>query len=312
MRLFYKYATKIQLQPVYASAKLKERYVLVQPGPSELYRGILKDEVVKPSPMPAMWFPEPIDKSAKNRTVVIHFQGGAFVTAADPQQTGQLPSSLFAKKMNATTFYAQYRLSRNNETRFPAAVQDAVSFYRYVLDLGVDPKDIIISGDSAGGSVVLGLLRYIESSGEEVGLPSPRGVMAWSPWVDVTDAALARHQKNPHLQSDFLNLQLLQWGKEAYEPSQPSDESERYLAPVEHPFESKTPLFIHVGTKELLYDEVKLFAERMKGIASNHVCYHETKDANHDIILTAVLMGLVQEAEKAIQEAHDFFGPSGN
>jgi acetyl esterase/lipase len=182
LRLFYRYTVAVQLQPFYANpAKLKDCYVLVQPGPPQIYTGVLSHETIRPAPAPAVWFPKPFTKGDES-PVVVHFQGGAFVTATDPVETGQLPSLIFEEKLGATTFYAQYRLSRDEKTRFPAALQDAVTFYRYVLDQGVDSSNIIISGDSAGGGLVLALLRYIEEHGKL--LPPPRGVMAWSPWVD--------------------------------------------------------------------------------------------------------------------------------
>jgi acetyl esterase/lipase len=188
LSLFYHYTVAVRLQPFYANpAKLKERYVLVQPGPSQIYTGVLKNDTIKPAPVPAVWFPKPLAKGEKT-PVVVHFQGGAFVAATDPVETGELPSRIFKEKLGATTFYVQYRLSRDEKTRFPAALQDAVTFYRYVLDLGVDPSNIIISGDSAGGSLVIALLRYIEENGTL--LPSPRGVMAWSPWVDSKESPL--------------------------------------------------------------------------------------------------------------------------
>jgi acetyl esterase/lipase len=74
-----------------------------------------------------------------------------------------------------------------------------------VLDQGVDPTKIIISGDSAGGSLVIALLRYIEKN-KTLGLPSPRGVMAWSPWVDISDKALAKYANNPLHRIDWTNL----------------------------------------------------------------------------------------------------------
>ena len=144
--------------------------------------------------------------------MVIHFQGGAFVTAMEPDRTGQLPSRIFAEKMGATTLYLQYGLARTEGARIPAAAQDDIAFYQYVLDLGVDSKNIIISGDSAGGGVALALLRCIEGSKEGVGLLSPRGAMVWSPWVDVRDLALAQYRKSPHLQIDFLPLALTSMG----------------------------------------------------------------------------------------------------
>ncbi|KAH7112495.1 Alpha/Beta hydrolase protein [Dendryphion nanum] len=307
LRLFYRFATKIQLQPSYAnSKKLGERYVLVQPGSPGLYKGVLEHTTITPKPMPAVWFPKP-PTACENKTVVIHFQGGAFVTATDPQKTGLLPARIFEEKLGATTFYAQYRLSRNEGTRFPAALQDVVTFYQYVLAQGVDPNNIILSGDSAGGNLVLAFLRYLEDHKELSILPKPRGAMTWSPWVDITDEALTRCKTNPQFRTDFLPLSLIQWGLDSYKPTERTDESARYLSPFTYPFHSDTPIFINAGTAELLVSEISNFSEKMTEISGNQIHYHETKDAPHDIILAGGYTGFVEQAEEAAKVAHHFF-----
>jgi acetyl esterase/lipase len=88
----------------------------------------------------AIWFPKPPSAAeSKHVKVILHFQGGAFVTATEPNDTGKYPSNVFASKMGAVTFYAQYRVSHTEETRFPAALQDVVTFYYYLLDQGSIP-----------------------------------------------------------------------------------------------------------------------------------------------------------------------------
>ncbi|KAF2243510.1 alpha/beta-hydrolase [Trematosphaeria pertusa] len=313
LRLFYLYATKVHLRPFSASAsKLKERYVLAPPGPADLYTGILREAGgIKPCAMPAIWFPGPPPTDTTERKtckVVMHLQGGAFVTATDPAETGKLPAKIFESKLGAKTFYAQYRLARTEASRFPAAVQDAVSFYRYVLDQGVEARNVVLSGDSAGANIVVGLLRYIEDSRV---LPVPRGAMLWSPWVDVSDAVLSRYGQSKSLRVDFLGLGLLRWGKDAYEPASASEESERYLRPVEHAFRSKTPVFVNAGTAELLYDEVGVFVERMQAVEGNQVCFVETKDAPHDVLVAGTFTGFVEEAEEAAGKAREFFDRCG-
>jgi hypothetical protein len=85
---------------------------------------------------------------------------------------------------------------------------------------------------------------------------------------------------------------------------------EPYLTQSSHPFATKTPLFLQVGTVELIYDEVKEFAEKMKDIKENRICYCETKNAPHDIILAGGFTGFVKEAEEAVERAGKHFGLS--
>ncbi len=310
LRLFYYYATSVRFEPDYANAKkLKDRFVMVQPGPSKLYTQILQDNLIKPSAMPAMWFPcapgGAESKKFKSGRVVIHLQGGAFVVAPEPSEIGQPAANYLAEKLDAMTFYPQYRLARNEQTRFPAALQDAVTFYKYVLDQGYEPQDIIISGDSAGGNVIIGLLRYIESLGM---LPAPAGAMLWSPWVDVSEQSLTRHAKSKQRHTDFLALSFVRWGVQAVTPRAASKETEPYLRPALHPFSCSVPVFVNAGTAELLYDEINQFVEGMKGIEGNKIHYVETKGAPHDLILAGNVTGFTAEAAEAVQEAGKFFG----
>ncbi|PVH93536.1 alpha/beta-hydrolase [Periconia macrospinosa] len=308
LRVFYRFATKIRLQQFHANPKkLGDRYVLVQPGDAKLYQGILEHSTIHAKSMPAVWFPKALEKDDKSQPiVVIHFQGGAFVTGTDPEETGQLPSRIFGDKLGATTFYAQYRLSRDEQTRFPAAIQDIVTFYQYVLSQGVSADNVVLSGDSAGGHLVLAFLKYLHDYKDI--LPSPRGAMVWSPWIDITDDAIERYKSSPQLATDFLPLTLIQWGKDAYLPAgAATSESDRYTSMLKHPFQSNTPIFINAGTAELLHEEIRDFADKMKAVPGNQIRFHETQHAPHDIIVAGGYTGFVKQAEEATEVARNFF-----
>lgn len=315
LQIFYKYATLIRLKPtVHTTApkalEPKDRYIMVKPHAPEFYSGVLNlDEKIKPVSVPAVWFPRAYNKETDHgKTVVLHFQGGGFVHAGDPMDLAPYPASLYEKYMeDSLTFYAQYRLSRDDATRFPAALQDAVSFYRYLLDLGVKPEDIIVSGDSAGGNLVLAFARYISEN--EGALPVPKGIMAWSPWVDLREETINAHASSPLRHTDFVSSLFGHWGRSAYFPlNQPiTKEVEAYISPVQYPFLSRTKLFLQVGTVELLITEVRKFARKMEKLEGNRVWFEETRNACHDIILAGPLLGLGKEAESAVQKAWAFF-----
>ncbi|OCL05963.1 alpha/beta-hydrolase, partial [Glonium stellatum] len=178
-----KYATIVRLQPSVhlKPSALKERFVMVQPGSMEIYNGILDIASIKPAPVSAILFPKPYNSEEyKDAKIILHFQGGAFVTATEPNNTGRFPMDIFARKMGAITLYARYRLAYTEDTRFPAALQDLVTFYRYFLNLGINPSNVIIFGDSAGSNLVIALLRYIKVS--KGILPVPYGAMFSDPF----------------------------------------------------------------------------------------------------------------------------------
>lgn len=87
--------------------------------------------------------------------------------------------------------YTQYRLASRAHP-FPAAVQDFLTAYQYVLGHGVPPRDLVLTGDSAGANLVLALLRYLAAQG----LPQPGGAVAFSPWVEVTAGAVQKYGRS--------------------------------------------------------------------------------------------------------------------
>ncbi|GBC07373.1 hypothetical protein RclHR1_07410009 [Rhizophagus clarus] len=119
------------------------------------------------------------------RKTILYLHGGGYYfcnKGAYRNITGVL-----AEKANARVLAIDYRLAPQNQ--FPAALQDALAAYLYLLnppkDAGfepLNPKNIVISGDSAGGGLSLALGLAIR----DAGLPQCAGINCWSPWVDLT------------------------------------------------------------------------------------------------------------------------------
>ena len=68
---------------------------------------------------------------------------------------------MLTKLLNCIAVLPQYRLSSNSHGEFPAALQDAITSYSSLLNMGISPQRIIVSGDSAGGHLAISLLRYL-------------------------------------------------------------------------------------------------------------------------------------------------------
>ncbi|KAF9133987.1 hypothetical protein BGW39_008474 [Mortierella sp. 14UC] len=119
----------------------------------------------------------------EGRTVLYLHGGGYFLGSV---RTHRWATWHMARRAGAKVFSLEYRLAPDSP--FPAAVQDALSAYLYLLnppaDSGitpVDPKNIVIMGDSAGGGLTYGTMLAIR----DAGLPVPAGVIGWSPWLDL-------------------------------------------------------------------------------------------------------------------------------
>ncbi|MBV8116746.1 MAG: alpha/beta hydrolase [Candidatus Eremiobacteraeota bacterium] len=110
-------------------------------------------------------------------TVVYYLHGGGYV-AGSPAMYRTLTGA-FCRRCRVRVFALDYRLAP--EHRFPAAVHDAVAGYRWLLDAGNKPRDIVIAGDSAGGGLALSTMLALR----DAGLPLPAGAVMIAPWVDL-------------------------------------------------------------------------------------------------------------------------------
>lgn len=288
----------------------KDRLVNVDVAPAPLYTGpIAATAAVKPVPQQAIWFPSAPAAGATpgaDETVVLHLPGGAFISAVGHEAFGRKGADAWLTKADRF-IWAQYRLASENGAGFPAAIQDAVTYYAWVLSLGYEPKNIIISGDSAGGNAAIALLRYLVST--QV-LPLPRGVVTWSPWVEVTKHAGRDFSEQNTALTDILVPEFLQWGSDCYRPrGKVSAEVEAYLSPLGHPFETSVPLFLHAGEAEAFAPSIKKFTEQMKEVnGSDRIRYHGTPHAIHDLLLVWETQGMRKQANAAVADAWDLLG----
>jgi acetyl esterase/lipase len=206
-------------------------------------------------------------------------------------------------------FTPQYRLSSNPGGRFPAALQDAITSYYYLIHtLNIPASRITLSGDSAGGNLAFTLLRYIAVHGQESSLPWPGCIWLWSPWVDVE---AARNTKNiaqsPQFGTDYLGPGFGYWGVSTFAPLGAGiDGSSPWLSPLNHPFESKTPMWIQTGSLEVLYEDDVKIAGQFKEIAGNKVDLLVKEGVPHDIILVGPLTGFTKEAAEIAKAAGEF------
>ncbi|KAI1125075.1 Alpha/Beta hydrolase protein [Nemania abortiva] len=307
--LVYYTATRSTAMSIVASEhkKAKKRYALAEAIDPDVYSGCLSPDVAQPAPVGGLWYPAPIPTGASSEEkVVLYFPGGGFVLAFGQEMYGKPVSKAMSKYLGSRTFFAQYRLAIDDTTRFPAPLQDIVTFYTYILSLGIKPDSIIVSGDSAAGNLVIGLLRYLETLSK---LPLPRGAIVWSPWVHVTPQAGAEYAVSRNAASDSLTAPFLQWGAMSYLPKQePTPEELAYISPLHHPFRTRVPLIIQAGTGEGFFDTIKEFADEMVQIGNNPVKFLSTDFMSHNLIMAYDGLGLESEVESVLLEAVSFFG----
>lgn len=281
----------------------KECFVTVHPTKPERYVDIVNDKQARPENLGGTWYPGAYEVGDQ-QDVVLHFHGGAFVLGTGRADDAGFAAKMLHKHSNAKIFMPQYRLSSNPGGKFPAALQDAVSAYQHLLDAGVPPSKIVLSGDSAGANLTLALLRYI-SEHEEL-FPSPAAAWLWSPWVDIARAADSMaYERHRNYGTDYINGIFGAWGARTYVPNSMSA-AHPYISPINHPFKCKTPLWIQTGGLEVLYDDDVKLADNLKGIEGNKVELVVEPYAPHDIILLGDKLGFVAEADRATKKAVEF------
>lgn len=119
-----------------------------------------------------------LPKDERRQGVILYLHGGGYV-CGDLEYAKGVASQLCAFT-GTKVFSAAYRLAP--EHPFPAALEDALESYRYLLEKGYSPDHITLCGESAGGGLCYALclkLRQME-------LPMPCGIIAISPWTDLT------------------------------------------------------------------------------------------------------------------------------
>lgn len=284
-----------------------ERKVFVRLAPQDprFYRGAFNDGAIQPCVIGGIWFPTVYQPGPDDgRNVVLYFHGGAFVIGDGRPAVCGFAAATLAESFNAKVLSFSYRLSSSSDCHFPAALQDAVTAYGYLLDQHIDSRRIILAGDSAGCNLAVTLLRYI-SSNQGTLLPHPLAAVLSSPWLDVSSAldpdSKQRHEQAP---ADYVPVDLQAWGARSYVPPG-SDASDPYISPARHPFQTEAALWICVGGLEILRDEGISFGEKMR-IAGNKVEIHVEPYANHAILGVGNVTGFATEAEEAIKKAGEW------
>lgn len=143
---------------------------------------------------------------------------------------------------------------RTPEHPFPAALDDTMAAYRYLLDQGIAPANIAIGGDSAGGGLTIAALVSIR----DAGLPPPAGGWCISPWVDMQALGESMETKaadDPMISRAYI-LQLAGWYLGAADPRTP------LAAPLYADLAGLPPLLVQVGTAETLLDDATRFVAR--------------------------------------------------
>ena len=190
-----------------------------------------------------------IPKEERRSGAVLYLHGGGY-TCGDLEYAKGFASTL-AAECGVRVFCAAYRLAP--ETRFPGAVDDAEESYRYLLSKGYTPEQICLCGESAGGGLIYALCLRLK----ERGLPLPCGIIAISPWVDLTasgESYITNKDADPSLTEELLRFYAKCYADDVRAPE---------VSPLFAELDGLPPSLIFVGGDEILLDDSKRMHEKL-------------------------------------------------
>jgi epsilon-lactone hydrolase len=199
---------------------------------------------------------------------LVYFHGGGYCIASALAYRSF--GSHLAKVCRARVLLVDYRLAP--EHPFPAAVEDGFAAYRWVLDQGVQPSQVVIGGDSAGGGITAAVL--LAARGRS--LPLPAGGVCLSPWVDLTNSA-ASYRTHARSDPSFSKASAENYAAQ-YLPH--GDLTDPLASPVFGDWEGSPPLLVLVSDAEVLYDDATRLADVARA-AGAEVEYHEYPSMPH-------------------------------
>lgn len=209
---------------------------------------------------------------------------------------------MFARKASGFSLMPQYRLASDRSTCFPAALQDGLTAYMYLVEQGVSARDIVLSGDSAGANLALALVRYLTKEKESLLLP--RAALLWSPWLDLRTSPEV-YDVHRNSRTDYIPSSLVEWGVKMYVPPQ-IGKGDVYISPLGNEFQTPVPMLLQTGSAEVMHEEHVRFVKAMREIRGNMVELEVIENAPHDTFAAGQLLGFVKEAENAVTKAIRF------
>jgi acetyl esterase/lipase len=213
---------------------------------------IPKDIEVVPTNVKNMYAEWIIPKGAPEEKVILYTHGGGFISGSCLTHRGHVSKFALGSRIKALLF--DYRLAP--EHPYPAAVNDCVTAYLWLLEQGYLSSDIIVCGESAGGTLALATLIALRDREA----PMPSGGVSISP---VTDLTCSAKSFTTNAKKDIAPLNSWSVWTKYYigdnDPGQP------WLSPQKADLNSLPPILLCVGTNEIHLDDTVNFAKKAKG-----------------------------------------------
>lgn len=244
LKTSFRFPSRLNLPPATVRLALEQLTKLIPMAKDVQIRSLriagIRAEEIKPQP--------------ETTQMIFHIHGGAFFVGS--LKTHRAFMSQIAVRTQMQVLHIEYPLSP--ESRYPDPGDAIYDVYQLLLDQGIQPKDIILSGDSCGANFALALALRLK---EEDPSKLPSGLILMSPFLDLTltSESLRYNQKHDAL----LCVEALETGIGYYVPKN-VDLSIPALSPIFGDFEGLPPTLVQIGSKEILLDDATRFEEKAK------------------------------------------------
>ena len=237
--------------------------------------------------LPAIWL---VPKSAPERKLILYLHGGAYVMGSCDTHR-QLVSHI-ARASGARALLPDYRLAP--EHPYPAAIEDAVAVYRWLLADGFAAQDIVLAGDSAGGGLTMALLLSLRAAGD----PLPAAACLLSPWLDLAaagDSMSSRADRDPWFRAEDMPHIANFYCDE-------KDLVNPLVSSVYADVSGLPPIYVQVGADEILFSDATRLGDNIRA-AGGTVEIEEWRDMWH---VFQVFVAVMPESRRAIDKLADY------
>lgn len=231
-----------------------------------------------------------IAPGSRTDATLMYFHGGGYVIGSLQSHRGVV--GRLGQAASLRTFAIDYRLAPENP--YPAAVDDAITAYKWLLASGTPPKRVVFAGDSAGGGLAVATMLRCKSTG----VPLPHAAVLFSPFVDMgtTGETLVDNQHRDFLVTEGVAPGMASTYLNGADPRSPE------ASPIYGDLSGLPPILIQVSSHEVLLDD-SLRLLRAAILADVRVHLRVYQGLPHVWQLYAALL---DEGQSAIEEAGTF------
>ena len=190
-----------------------------------------------------------IPKDERRQGVILYLHGGGYTCGNLDYAKGF--AATLSDECGVRVFCAAYRLAP--EERFPAALDDAVVAYQYLLSKGYPARQILLCGESAGGGLIYALCLKLKS----LRLPLPCGLIGISPWTDLTGSGksyITNRDIDPSMTPELLQF---------YAGCYTDDPKNPLCSPLFGDLTGLPPSLLFVGGDEVMLDDTRMLHQKL-------------------------------------------------